>query len=701
MTPRLSRLWWLSGLAGAALTLNGQNLTPTPGNSANIAPAIVGANQLTVAGNANDRWPGEISMPQMPLSLLIPVIEDLTGRVALRPQGLPNPDLPIVFKSPPTRGEFLQAIETVLTLNQIALVPLGTKFVKIVPLGNARLESPPLIEESTLGMPPSGQIGAKLFQLQFLRAGEFVPQISALFPNSAPVIFEKANAVLVTDAITTLQRIETLIEKTDRPMPAGTEVKFYTLVNGAKASDIVNKLRGFLQPLQPQIGSSTSYHADDRTNQVILFSDPRQFALFDELITKLDVKADPNTRNEVIYLKHAKAPEVSTLLTTLITGQTRAAQSAGNGSVRPITGAQRPNAAVPEGAPPPPNAAATTLVDVAAPSNEFSSLINIQPDERTNAIVASGTVDDIRLIKELIEKIDISLAQVRIEVVIAEVVLTDAATSGISALGLAVRNGKLVGAVASNANAGYTVGGLPGSLDSTAPTGFATATGKLDLSAIISLSSTPRKSNSSILSVPSITTSHNKEGKIFIGETRPVISGSTSSPTTGSGMATSSSVTQQAIGTTVTVTPLIGHDGSVELEITQEISEVAGEVEVDGNKQYVISQRTANSYMSVKTGEIIVLGGLQKRSNMRSTSRLGPIPFIGDLFGSRTRREDRTELIFFIRPTVLTGTEADNVQALQQVEQLPNKESVHSVLQPNGTINTDRESRGPVLNRKK
>jgi Type II secretory pathway, component PulD len=699
MTPRLSRLWWLSGLAGAALTLNGQNLPAPSGTSASAAAQPVDVTQLTVSGNPNERWPGEISMPQMPLSLLIPVVEELTGRVVLRPQGLPNPELSIVFRSPPTRAEFLQAIETVLTLNQIALVPLGSKFVKVVPLGNARIESPPLLEESTLGMPPSGQIAAKLFQLQFLRAGEFVPQISALFPNSAPVIFEKANAVLVTDTITTLQRIETLIERTDRPMPAGTEMKFYTLVNGAKASDIVTKLRTFLQPLQPQIGSSTSYHADDRTNQVILFSDPRQFPLFDELIAKLDVKADPNTRNEVIYLKHAKAPEVSTILTTLITGQTRAAQS--TGSTRPIN-AIRPgnNVAAPEGAPPPPTAnAATTLVDVAAPSNEFSSLINIQPDERTNAIIASGTVDDIRLIKELIEKIDISLAQVRIEVVIAEVVLTDEATSGISALGLAVRNGKLVGAVGSGA--GTTVGGLPTTLDSTTPTGFATATGKLDLSAVISLTTTPRKNNSSILSVPSITTTHNKEGKIFIGETRPVISGSTSSPTTGSGLATSSSITQQEIGTTVTVTPLIGYDGSVELEITQDISEVAGTVTVDGNSQYIISKRTTESTVSAQTGEIIVLGGLQKRSNLRETNRLGPIPFIGDLLGTRKRREDRTELIFFIRPTVLTGTEADNVQALQQVEQLPNKEAVHSVLQPNGTINVDRNSRGPVINRKK
>ena len=309
MTPRPLRLWWLSGLAGTALTLNAQPPvsppTGQPVESAATQPER--SSRLTVLGNPNDVYDRQFNAPELPLKMLLPTVEELTGRIILRQQGLPNPDVPIVFKTAPTRGEFLQAVETVLTLNQIALVPLGEKFLKVVPLGNARIEAPPLIEESTLGLPSSGQIGAKLFQLQFLRVGEFVPQISNLLNGSVPVMFEKANAVLITDSITTLQRIETLLGKVDQPNAAGMTVKFYTLTNGAKASDIVTKLRTFLQPMQAQMGASTSYNADDRTNQIVLFGDARQFPLFDDLIAKLDVKADPNTRNDVIPLKHADA----------------------------------------------------------------------------------------------------------------------------------------------------------------------------------------------------------------------------------------------------------------------------------------------------------------------------------------------------------------------------------------------------------
>jgi general secretion pathway protein D len=709
MTPRPSRLWWLSGLAGAALTLNAQPspASPSPATPVESSPLPAASTpRLVVSGNPNEPWAGPIDAPSLPLKLLLPIIEELTGRTILPAQGLPNPDLSIVFKSPPTRGELLQAIETVATMNQIALVPLGPKFLKVVPLGNARIEAPALLDESTLTLPPSGQVAAKLFSLQFLRAGEFVPQISNLLnpgSGSPPVIFEKANAVLITDSISTLQRIEVLIEKTDRPLPAGTAVKFYTLVNGAKASDIVNKLRTFLQPLQASIGSATSYNADDRTNQIVLFSDPRQFALFDELIAKLDVKSDPNTRNEVIPLKHADATEVSNLLSTLITGQARAVQASGNSGARPVQG-NRGAPTTPDTPPPAPNVPtpAGPMIDVGAASNEFSSLVNIQADVRSNAIVASGTVDDMRLIKDLIEKLDIVLAQVRIEVVVAEVTLSDAASSGINALGLAVRNGKLVGAVGSSS--GVSVGGLPNSLDSTNAVGFATATGKLDLNAVISLTATPRKNNNTILSVPSITTMHNKEGMVFIGETRPVVTGSTSAPTSSTdGLSRSSSVNQQEIGTRVTVTPLIGYDGSVQLEIKQNIEDVAGTVIVDGNEQYIISKRETESFITVKSGEIIVLSGLQKRANNRTSNRLGPIPFIGDLLGSRSRREDRTELIFFVRPTVLTNTPTDNEQAMRQIELMPNRDAVRKSLSPEGTINDDKipAKDGPVMNRKK
>lgn len=637
---------------------------------------------------ADDDIVGPIAIPGGTLDEFLGMLERLSGRTLLRSQNLPSLTLSLDLKSNVTRAEALQAIESLLNLNGVATTPLGTRFFKVTPLNLAKSEAPEFLEGTTLGLPPSGRIASKLFVLDFLRVGEFMPQIAGLLnpaAGSPPIVFDKNNSALLTDSISNLQRVESLIAQLDQPLLNGMRTKFYPLQSGAKASDVVNKMRTILSgPLQVQLGSATTYNADDRTNQVVLIADPRQYPFFDELIAKLDVRSDPNTRNEVIYLKHAASKDVAAILTQLVTGQNNAARNQGQDANR-ITASlpQLPTAAPAAGAAP---VSVPTTVNITGPalglevSNQFSPLLTVLSEERSNSIVVSGTIDDIRLINELVSKIDVLLAQVRIEVVIAEVTLTDNAKSGISALGLQVTNDKLVGA--SIVMAGASSDNI---------TGTRQPTGDMDLSATIALSTTPRKSNATILSQPNIITTHNKEGKIFVGEQRPVISSYINDGTTtggsniGSGYR--SNVSSKDIGIDLTVKPLIGNDGSVQLEIKQEVNDVLGEIVIDGNPQPRIGRRTTESFVSVRSGEIIVLGGLQRTSKSKSTSRLGPIPIIGDLLGSRTREDTRTDLVFFLRPTVLTNTAADNKSALEQIEKLPKKdrERIQQAIQPAGT----------------
>jgi general secretion pathway protein D len=613
---------------------------------------------------------GPIMLRDESIDQVLVLLERWTGRTILRPQTMPAAAITLSLRESVTKAEAVQAVETLLNLNGIALTPLGTRFLKATPLNLAKSEAPEFIEGSTLALTPSGRVASKLFQLTFLRINEFMPQIAGLLNpagGSAPIVFEKTNSALITDSVSNLQRVETLLAKLDQPMLSGLQPKFYPL-SFAKASEVVNKIRAlFTGPLQSQIGSATTYSPDDRTNQIILVSDSRQHAFFDELIAKLDVKSDPNTRNEVIYLKHATAKDVSTLLSQLVTGQNNATKSAGAEATRPLTGA-----ATPVAAPAPPSSApavpaSTTIASLGVtldPSNQFSSLLTILPEERSNSIVVSGTVDDVRLINELVTKIDVLLAQVRIEVVIAEVTLSDNATSGISELGLQITDGKLVGFA--SAGAGYSI------------TDATFSAGTTDLTATIGLSTTPRKTNAIILSQPNIMTTHNKEGKIFVGETRPTISSYLNDGTTGTtgglGGGYRSTVGQQKIGIELTVKPLIGTDGSVQLEIKQVVEDVLGEIEIDGNLQPRVGNRETESFVSARSGEIIVIGGLQRTSKTKRTNRLGPIPFLGDLFGSRSRENTRTDLVFFLRPTVLTNTPADNAAALEQLEKFPEKQ---------------------------
>lgn len=624
---------------------------------------------------------GPIDIPGDNLDQILALLERWTGRSLLRPQNLPAVTLSLRLQEKVTKDEAIQAIETLLNLNGIAVTPLGDRFLKITPLSAAKSEAPELIEGSTLGLPPSGRTVAKLFQLSFLRVTEFMPQIAGLLnpaAGSPPVVFDKANSALITDSVSNLQRIETLVAKLDQPFLSGMEPKFYTL-RSAKASDVVTKMRTIMAgPLQTQLGSATTYNADDRTNQIVLIADPRQYGFFDELIMRLDVRADPNTRNEVIYLKHAAAKDVADILSNLVSGQNETTLRSSSQKSVPATRLTTPST---------PSTNSTTAAVVPAlglePSNQFSEVLTILPEERSNSIVVSGTVDDLRLIQELVAKIDVLLAQVRIEVVIAEVTLNNESASGISQLGLQIDGDKLVGFSGSGSGIGVTdaVFSRP-------------AAGALDLAAQISLVTTPRKTDTNILSVPNIVTTHNKEGKIFVGEKRPVISSYLSDSSSGGNVGSGyrSTISSEDIGIELTVTPLIGVDGSVQLEIAQEVEDVLGNVTIDGNEQPIIGKRSTESFVSVHSGDIIVLGGLQRSTQSKTTSRLGPIPILGDLFGRRSKSNKRTDLIFFLRPTVLTNTAKDNEQTMRQVEEFPDfqRAKLKRALGETGSAHGDR-----------
>lgn len=609
------------------------------------ASALLAANNPPPAGAADQVGP--LVLRQDSLEQGLNLLELLTGKTVLRGPGLPSTPLTLELAEPLPRVQAINAVEALLSLHGVAIVPMGERFLKALPLGAARTEVGSFIEGSTLGLPASGQIASKLFFLQFLRAQEFSQQAAALINGAIPpVVFEKANAVLVTDTIATLQRIEAICDRLDRIDTIAAKPRYFSLRN-AKAGELAGRLTAMITspPLNTLI-APTAVLADDRTNQIVVGLDDRAYPIFLELVNRLDDKTESYLQNEVIALKNASAKDVAALLGQL-SGKRLSATVTTPGLPPHAPAAAKPA----EGAPPP--VVTSTAITSDAVSANFSELLSVVPDERSNALVVIGTPQDLRLIRDLVAKIDVLLAQVRIEVVIAEVTLSDAASTGISELGLKIEGSKLVGF--STAGPGFGVSNATLTRDTS---------GNVDLAATITAGTTPRKGNTRILSVPNILTTHNKEASIFVGEARPVISSylqDTASAGLGSGYRTSVSASE--IGIELKVQPLIGHDGTVQLTIEQEVNDVTGSVLIDGNEQPVIGKRRTASFISVRDGEIIVLGGLQRAQNSRSTSRLGPVPIIGDLLGSRRREQTRTDLVFFLRPTIIANTGDASAQA--------------------------------------
>ncbi len=680
MSPRERRVFLpLSCLlmaASLAPSLGFAQAAPAPA-AAPAAPAASPAPVAAVAAavplpglNGSDQV-GPVILRDETVAQVLDLMQRWTGKSILRPQALPASVYTLSLPASITRDEALLALETLLNLNGIAVIQQGDKFLKVVPNLVAKSESPSLIAGSALALPPSGRIATKIFTLKHANAQEFVTQITGSLNTtlaSPPIYFGRNNAFLVTDSITNLQKIENLVAQLDRPQLDLVVTKSYTLKN-AMATDMVTKLTAMLRTPQVAAGGApfrlstgTTFLADERTNRVLLMGSADQHDFFDKLIETLDQKSNPNTKTDVIFLRHADAQQVATLVTSLVTGQTTAAARAGN-TVRNTTLNRAP---VPVAAP---GAAAAAAGPAQMGADEFSSNLTVLPDIRSNSVVVSGTNDDLRLLHDLIDKVDIVLPQVRIEVVIAEVKLSDNETNGFNTLGLTVTNGKLTGI--GGTGAGFGVNGVPATTNTTIGANTTAvnasqgtlAAGSNSLSATIGLVTTPRKGDLKVLSVPAITTTHNKEATIFVGESRPVITGSTLSTTTG---ASTSTVSQRDIGIQLKVLPLIGKDGSVQLQVSQSVEDILGTTVLDGNDQPIIGRRTTDSFVSAMSGEIVVLGGLQRTVTTKSTSRLGPIPIIGDIFGSSTNLEEKQELIIFLRPYVLNSTAVDNLDALSR-----------------------------------
>ena len=677
-------LFYLLLAAALAPTLGFAQVAPAPAASPAPVAGVVAA--VPLPGLSGSDQVGPVILRDETIAQVLDLLQRWTGKSILRPNALPASVYTLSLPASITRDEALLAIETLLNLNGIAVIQQGDKFLKVVPNLVAKAESPTLLTGSTLTLPPSGRIATKIYTLKHANAQEFITQIISSLNTtlaSPPVYFGRNNAFLITDSITNLQKIEKLVTELDRPQLDLVVTKSYTLKN-AMATDLVNKLTAMLRTQAVASGGApfrlstgTTFLADERTNRVLLMGSADQHDFFDKLIETLDQKSNPNTKTDVIFLRHADAQQVATLVTSLVTGQTTAAARAGN-TVRSATVNRTPTPV----AAPVAGAAGATTSQMGA--DEFSSNLTVLPDIRSNSVVVSGTNDDLRLLYDLIDKVDIVLPQVRIEVVIAEVKLSDNESNGFSTLGLTVQNGKLVGIGGSGA--GFGVTGIPvtpvNPVLNTGQTIVNPAQGSLapgtnSLSATIGLVTTPRKGDLKILSVPAITTTHNKEATLFVGESRPVITGSSVAATTGQ---VTSTVSQRDIGITLKVLPLIGKDGAVQLQISQSVEDILGSTILDGNDQPIIGRRTTDSYVSAMSGEIVVLGGLQRTVTTKSTSRLGPIPIIGDIFGSSTNLEEKQELVIFLRPYVLNSSAVDNLDALSRVANSANGTEVKKII---------------------
>jgi general secretion pathway protein D len=619
---------------------------------------------------------------------VIDLLEKMTGKIILRRQDISPAKINFNSRGPLKKGDAVLALESLLTLNGIMLTDMGGRFMKAVPATDVNRHVPEMIIGSTLELQPSQQIYAKLYKFEYLNAEQVSgTMISPLLSqNSSFVAFPKSNALLITDALINLQRIESIVKDADRAQDIREEIKFIKL-EYVQATEMQDRIENLIQgPLKSYLEGNTSVTADERTNQLILITHPGNIETIMNVIESIDIDAAPLTASEVFPLRQAKAEEVVPIIENIISGQKEGREEDAKVARENNQAGNKNNTPNVPGLPTAPEVAATSTSSSESNSSlQFSNFVGLSADERTNAIVAYGTHNDLKTIKELIEKIDIPLPQVLIEAVITEVTLKEDQASGLTSFGF-----KYDGIAAGTIPAGFS--GIGISTAGASGTGSNISAGSVDLNnpndfsltALVSASDTDSKAR--ILSTPRIMVSHNEEGIINVSESRPIITSSTSSLSNSDINNSRSSVEYRDIGIKLTVTPLIGADGTVQMKIEQTVENVVGTIKVDNNDQPIIGIREATSTVSVQDNQVIVLGGLQQNSVTKGNSYVPGfrrIPFLGGLLGGDTSEYDRTELIIFIRPKILPNPSVAQKLSDEYIDKAEEKKAVVQYLENN------------------
>ena len=318
------------------------------------------------------------------------------------------------------------------------------------------------------------------------------------------------------------------------------------------------------------------------------------------------------------------------------------------------------------------------IVNRAATAGDIVVLGNtkIIADERTNSLLIFASKTDINTIRDIIEKLDVVLAQVIIEALVLEVGLNDNYQFGVSYIQRARDpvdpdhdSPRGAGGVI-NTPPGLPITSLAGIGNSNVLQGgfsYFAKWGDFD----VALRAAASDGRISVLSRPRVQTSHAVEANLFVGETRPYPTSSQFGGVYGS----YSSIQQLQIGITLSVLPLINPDGLVVMDIRQKIQDIGPSVTIQGVGEVPSTiDREANAKVAVRDGESVVLGGLissQKTESKGGVPILKDIPVLGWLFRSTTKDANRRELMVFIRPTVLPTPEAAAIAAAAEKDKLP------------------------------
>jgi general secretion pathway protein D len=589
---------------------------------------------------------------------------------------------------------------------------------KIVPEADAKLQGGSVTtSEARVG---GNQISTQIFRLNYETANNLVPILRPLIsPNNTINVNPGNNSLIITDYADNLQRLSRIIATLD--VANATDLEIITLQH-AVAADIAPLLlrlsEGGSTPGAAAGQADTAFRTtilpEPRSNSIIIrAANPARLQIIKSLVQKLDQPSSALSSGNihVVYLKNADATRVAATLRAALVANTSGAASAGGGAVaaapQPAAGAAGASAAT---APTSQNALPTTGG-------------NIQADPATNSLIITASEPQFRQIRAVIDMLDTRRAQVYVESLIAEVNSDKAAEFGIQWQNVLGNKGdKNIGVLGTNFGAGGNniiglgVGASTGTVLPGKGFNFGLVRdlgGTYVLGLLANFLQTSGDGN--VLSTPNLLTLDNEEAKIVIGQNVPFVTGQFTNTGAGGAGGTVNpfqTIERKDVGLTLRVKPQISENGTIKMQIFQEVSNV-DPASVGSASGLITNKRSIESSVLVEDGGIVVIGGLLQDEFNNSQERvpgLSDIPIFGNLFKSESRKRKKTNLMVFLRPVVVRSAQDSeslsldryDIMRVLQKDSQPNPSSVlkineSPVLPPQRPVTQPSGTQKPVL----
>ncbi|MDQ7978978.1 type II secretion system secretin GspD [Paraburkholderia sp. SARCC-3016] len=642
--------------------------------------------------------------------------------------------LNLVSENPVPEDQALKTLQAALRMQGFSLVQ-DHGVLKVVPEADAKLQGVP----TYVGNAPSArgdQVVTQVFQLRNESANNLLPILRPLIsPNNTIAAYPANNTLVVTDYADNIRRLAQIIAGVDTA--AGQQVVVVPLRN-ANALDVAQQLTKALDP--GAVGSTdatlkVSVSADPRTNSLLLrASNVARLNAAKMLARELDAPTAEPGNMHVVQLRNADAVKLAKTLRGMLGkggGDSSSSGGAGGGGGGANSFSQNQGAGGfgnsstgTSGTPPLPGGSSSSFGGSsslgggssfggggsygsgAGSSSPFLSSDKdqddnqpggmIQADSATNSLIITASDPVYRNLRAVISQLDARRAQVYIEALIVEL---NSNTSGNLGIQWQVANNSVFAGTNLQTGQSNSIINLTAAAATGTPPGLAGAianTGGLQQGLNVGwihnifgvqglgalLQALSQTSDANVLSTPNLITLDNEEAKIVVGTNVPITTGSFSNLTSGNTANAFNTFDRVDVGLTLHVKPQITDGGILKLQLyTEDSAIVTGTNNAATNPAGPeFTKRSVQSTVLCDNGEIIVLGGLMQDNYQVQNSKvplLGDIPWIGQLFRSEQKTREKTNLMVFLRPVILSDAATTQAVSANRYDYIQNLQGAY------------------------